>query len=277
MLKLLSDQAVSRYREDGFVFPLQAYSTEAAGDLRRNLEAFEAAQGGRLEGGMKQKLHLLLTWVADIVHHPTIVDAVEDVLGPDILCWQTSFFTKEPRDPGYVSWHQDGNYWGLSCDEVMTAWLALSAATPESGCMRMLPGSHRWDRVPHLDTFDENNLLTRGQVMQAEVDERAAVDVVLQPGEFSLHHVDIAHASSPNRSDDRRIGLAIRYITPRVEQTTGVPDSAMLVRGEDHHGHFELEPRPETDMAPAALALHKRVTETRREYIYRTTEIPGRS
>jgi len=275
MTVLTIDEAVSKYREDGFCFPLRACSAAAAADCRAKLEAYEASQEtGRLEGGMKQKLHVMLTWMADIVHTPAILEAVEGLLGPDILCWQTSWFIKEAHDPGFVSWHQDGNYWGLSSHEVATAWLALSPATVASGCMRMAPGSQGWEPVAHDDTFDDNNLLTRGQVMQAEIDESGVVDVELQPGEFSLHHVNLAHASHPNRTGDRRIGLAIRYITPNVRQITGVPDSAMLVRGEDREGHYELEPRPSEDLTPKAVALHKRVTETRGEFIYRTTDIP---
>ena len=269
MTKRLSQEQVDAYRRDGVVHPVPVMSGAEAATYRSALERLERDHPEYLDGGRRQKLHLVQTWMADIVRRPEILDAVEDILGPDILCWQTSLFIKEARDPGFVSWHQDGNYWGLSSHEVVTAWLALSPSTIESGCMKMMPGSHLWDSVEHEDTFDKDNLLTRGQVMKQEMDEAKALDIIVAPGEISLHHVNIAHASAPNHSDDRRIGLALRYVTPRVRQVTGVPDAATLVRGEDKLGNFEMEPAPEYNMAPAAVALHERVTNTRKGFIYK--------
>src|SRR3546814_2547502 len=133
-----------------------------------------------------QKTHLLLTWMADLVRHPKILDAVEDVLGPDILCWQTTFFIKKANDPGYVSWHQDSTYWGLSTPYVVPAWVAFSPSHLTSGCMRVAPGTHMLDQLPHSYTFAANNLLTRGQALAVAVDDSTAVAMILQPGEISL-------------------------------------------------------------------------------------------
>jgi ectoine hydroxylase-related dioxygenase (phytanoyl-CoA dioxygenase family) len=199
-----------------------------------------------------------------------ILDAVEDVIGADILCWNTSFFTKEARSPGFVSWHQDATYWGLSEPDVVTAWVAFTESTSRNGNMRVVPGSHRTP-VPHVDTFDPDNLLTRGQEVTVEVDESQAADIMLQAGEMSLHHVLIVHGSGANPSDDRRIGFAIRYIPPRVRQTGGRRDSATLVRGEDAFGHFEPEPRPDADLDPAMLALHAEISERQARILYRGT------
>ncbi len=272
MTQALSEAARQQYRDSGYYFPLRALSAAQAAEYRANLEAFEASQGGKLRGRMGQKLHLLLTWMDDLVRNPAILDAVEGVLGPDILCWQASFFIKEAQDSGFVTWHQDSTYWGLSEPEVLTAWVALSPATLESGAMRVLPGTQKWDQIPHTDSFDEKNLLTRGQAVDAEIDESHAIDLVLEPGEFSLHHVRLVHASKPNRTDDRRIGLAIRYVAPHVRQATGVPDSALLVRGEDRYGNFEAERSPLADMHPDAVALHARITETREGFLYAGTD-----
>ena len=272
MTTSLSDAARQHYRDQGYYFPLRALSTAQAAENRANLEAFEASQGGRIAGRMRQKLHLLLTWMDDLVRNEAILDAVEGVLGPDILCWQTSFFIKKAQDPGFVTWHQDSTYWGLSEPDVCTAWVALSPATLESGAMRVMPGTQKWDQVTHTDSFDENNLLTRGQSVDAESDDSQAVDLVLSPGEFSLHHVRLVHASKPNKTGDRRIGLAIRYVAPHVSQATGVPDSALLVRGEARYGHFEAERSPAADMHPDAVALHARITEAREGFIYAGTE-----
>jgi len=195
---------------------------------------------------------------------------VEDVIGPDILCWNTSFFTKEARSPGFVSWHQDATYWGLSEPDVVTAWVAFTESTSRNGNMRVVPGSHRTP-VPHVDTFDPDNLLTRGQEVTVEVDESQAADILLQAGEMSLHHVLIVHGSGANPSDDRRIGFAIRYIPTRVRQTGGPRDSATLVRGEDAFGHFEPEPRPDADLDPAMLALHAEISDRQARILYRGT------
>ena len=245
---------------------------ERAGEFRCSLERFELEHPDYMSGIKGQKLHLVTTWMAELVRHSEILDAVEDILGPNLLCWQTSLFIKEAREPSFVSWHQDGNYWGLSSNDVITAWLALSPSTVESGCMKMIPGSHEWCRVKHKDTFEKGNLLTRGQVMDIKLDEAKAANLVVQPGEISLHHVNIAHCSAPNQADERRIGIAMRYVTPEVKQITGVPDSATLVRGIDMCGNFAIEPAPAYDFAPSAMVLHERVTNTRSDFIYKGAE-----
>jgi ectoine hydroxylase-related dioxygenase (phytanoyl-CoA dioxygenase family) len=170
-----------------------------------------------------------------------------------------------------VSWHQDATYWGLSSPDVVTAWIALSPSTIEAGAMRVLPGTQT-SQVGHRDTFHQHNMLTRGQEVMVDVDGKGAVDLVLQPGEMSLHHVRLIHGSEPNRSDDRRIGFAIRYIPTSVRQIAGPRDSATLVRGIDTYHHFDDEPRPEFDMSPAALALHQSITERQAQILYRGTD-----
>lgn len=272
MGKILSKAEIQSYNERGYHFPVRVMSAEDAAGLRARLEAFEAGQRKDMRDPSMQKLYLLHTWIADLVRNPTLLDAVEDILGPDLLCWQASFFIKEPASPGFVSWHQDATYWGLSAPDVCTAWVAFTPATLENGAMKVSTGSHLQPPMPHNDTFAPDNLLTRGQEITAEVDPDSVVDMVLEPGEMSLHHIMLAHASAPNRSDDRRIGLAIRYIGTHVRQTSGVPDSAMLVRGEDRYGHFEAETPPVSDMHPDAVALHKRITETRQKFIYAGTD-----
>lgn len=272
MPKTLTPEEVGIYHEDGFHFPVRAMPEAEARDYRARLEAFEADQGGYLTGRKRQKLYLVLTWMNDLVRHPRILDAVEDILGPDILCWQAGFFIKEPGTKGYVSWHQDSTYWGLSKPDVCTAWLAFSPVTLESGPMQVAAGTHKGDQLPHEDTFDPDNLLTRGQKVSTEFDRSRVIDMVLQPGEISLHHIRLAHASQPNMTDDRRIGLAIRYVAPHVRQITGVPDSAMLVRGEDRHHNFEIETPPLADMHPDAVALHDRITSAREGFIYKDTD-----
>ncbi|MGE0803046.1 MAG: phytanoyl-CoA dioxygenase family protein [Lautropia sp.] len=266
--KRLSADAVERYRRDGILFPIDVMpAAEAAENLRR-LEAVEAANGGRLAGRIGQKPHLLFPWMTAIVRHPAILDAVEDVLGPNLFCWGGQFFAKDRSDPSYVSWHQDATYWGLSSPDVVTAWVALTPSRRENGCMRVVPGTHR-TQVAHQDTFAEANLLSRGQELKVAVDESAAVDVVLEPGQMSLHHVLIFHGSEANRSPDlRRVGFAIRYVPTYVHQTSGIKESALLVRGVDDYHHFEHEQDPESEMHPAAVARHKAVIDRQMQILY---------
>jgi ectoine hydroxylase-related dioxygenase (phytanoyl-CoA dioxygenase family) len=228
--------------------------------------------GGPLRGDLRHKTHLLFPFLAELVRHPGILDAIEDVLGPDILCWSSNFFIKEAADPAFVSWHQDSTYWGLSSPEVATAWVALTPSNAANGAMAVIPGSHKLDQMPHRDTFHRHNLLTRGQEIAVEVDESQSVPLNLQPGEMSLHHVRLVHGSAPNPSFDRRIGFAIRYIPTSIRQIEG-DDSATLVRGEDRYRHFEHEPRPRIDMDPAMLELHRQIAERNAKILYRGTGV----
>jgi non-heme Fe2+,alpha-ketoglutarate-dependent halogenase len=267
--KGLSEETVARFRRDGYYAPVRAMSREQAAGYRHRLEAFEAAQGRAIPPQYRQKAHLLFTWLADLVRRPEILDAVEDVLGPNLLVWSTSFFIKEANDPAFVSWHQDSTYWGLSAPEVVTAWVAFSDSNHENGCLRVVPGTHTLDQVEHVDTADSNNLLTRGQEIAVAVDEAAAVEIPLQPGEMSLHHIRIFHNSQPNQSNDRRIGFAIRYIPTHISQTSGAKSTATLARGVDDYRHFEHEPRPSADMAPDAVAYHAEVMRRQREVLFK--------
>jgi non-heme Fe2+,alpha-ketoglutarate-dependent halogenase len=271
MPKLLTADQVSGYRKDGFHFPVQAISAAEARTYRDRLEEQERALGGPLTGDMRHKVHLLFTWANELARHPTILDAVEDVIGPDILCWSTTFFTKEAHSPSFVSWHQDATYWGLSTDDVITAWVAFADAPVESGAMKFWPGSHLKKQIEHRDTFDKDNLLTRGQEIAVDVPAGEGVDVALKAGEMSLHHVLLVHGSGPNTTGDRRIGYAIRYIPPHVRQLK-VRDSAMLVRGHDRHGNFDLEPGPRADLDADAVAAHRDAVERSAKALYAGTD-----
>ena len=272
MSKLLNAQQVAIYRKEGYLAPIRVMSEAEARAARATLEEIEAGMGGPLRGDLRHKGHLLFPFLADLIRHPAILDAIEDVLGPDILCWNTNFFIKEAETPSFVSWHQDSTYWGLSSPDVATAWVALTPSNLDNGAMAVIPNSHTADQIPHRDTFDRDNLLTRGQEIMVEVDESEAVPLVLRPGEMSLHHVRLVHGSPPNPSPDRRIGFAIRYIPTSLRQLEG-DDSATLVRGADRFHHFELEPRPARNMEPAMLALHKRLTEKSAQILYRGTGV----
>ena len=266
MPKLLSEAQVAAYRRDGYVFPLRAVDEAAIGETRKRFDELCRQEGGTLTKRTNSKTHLLVTWLAELVRHPRILDAVEDVIGHNLLCWSSGFFHKPAHAPGFVSWHQDSTYWGLSKPDVVTAWVAFAPSVPISGCMRVMPGTHLKDQMAHRDTFSDDNMLSRGQEVAVEVDETKAVDIVLQPGEFSLHHVRIVHGSEPNRADWPRIGYAIRYIPTDMRQLSEIRDSATLVRGHDAYRNFDPEPTPKSDFHPDAVAAHS-------DTIERTTKI----
>ena len=267
---LTASQIATRFAEDGYVFPLDILDSGEAAACRRDLEDLERrARGSKL--GNKAQLnypHLIFRFAHRIVTNPRLLDAVEAILGPDLLVWGSTFFIKEPRSESYVSWHQDLRYWGLDSDAEVSAWVALSPVNRANGCMRFVPGSHKGDLVPHKDTFEADNFLTRGQEADVEVDEAGTVPVILQPGQASFHHGRMLHASGPNRSEERRIGLVVNYITPEVKQVVAEEDFAMLARGEDRYGHFHLVPGPREDLSPEALAWHGRILAAQNEAIY---------
>ena len=272
MPRILSQQQIDQFWRDGCVFPIRVMSETDAAEIRSRLEDFENKAGGPLKGDLRHKSHLLFSWLGDLVRRKEIVDAIEDLYGPNLLCWTTNFFIKEARNPAFVSWHQDSTYWGLDKPDVVTAWIALTSSNHSNGAMSFIPATHTRDQIPHRDSFGKNNLLTRGQEIAVAVDDKQAVTIELRPGEMSLHHVRLVHGSPPNPSDDRRIGFAIRYVPTTVAQIAG-EDSATLVRGVDEHHHFAPEPRPEKDMDPAFVALHRQITERNAQILYRGTAV----
>ena len=263
MGRILTAEQVAAYGRDGFVTPLRAADAAQAArwraDLERSVRGFDAAfpaQEGRRQASSRVKPYLLFRWAAEMVRHPAILDAVEDLVGPDILVFHTTLWWKPAGTENYVPWHQDGTYFGLAPFEHVTAWVALSPSTEESGCVTILPGTHRDGQLPHYDAPDPKAMLSRGQTLRAVPDTARAVPIPLQPGEFSLHHTMVMHASAPNRSADDRIGLGISYIPARVRHVGETRLSATLVRGANTHDHFDLEPAPAADMDAAAVAAH---------------------
>jgi hypothetical protein len=254
----MSGQAASAdfalYPERGYCWPLKAFSAGHARALQRKFLDYWEANIGRFAGCLPRELapllidtHLGLKWVYELAAHPAVLDAVERVLGPNVMVWNTHWFPKFPGDGAYVSWHQDATYWGLSPPNVTTAWIALSNSSKDNGCLRVVPGTHSGDLLPQRETYAPSNMLSRGQEIAVDFDEARAVDLVLKPGEFSLHHIGIVHGSGANASNQARIGLAIRYIAPDVVQQGKEPDVVLLVRGTDAYGHFEIAEQPDRD------------------------------
>jgi hypothetical protein len=260
MSRALSEDLVTRYHSEGFLCPLPALTPAEVRDCRARLEAFESAQGrplGQLPGQLRAKTHLLFPWLDALVRHPAVVAAVEDLLGPDLLVYHLTMWLKEPGDDAFVSWHQDGTYFGLDpADQHVTAWVALTDSTIETGCVTVLPGSHRLGQLPHTAHRNAANLLSNGQQAVADTDSARAVPLVLRAGEVSLHHTHLLHSSAPNRGGDRRVGVGISYIPTRVRHVGSERLTASLVSGRDRFGHFDPEPRPRADLDADARRAH---------------------
>ena len=272
----LSREALTQYERDGFFFPLDILSSEEVATVHHQLEDFESRYQSHPvvgDGEFRTSCHLFLPFLDDLIRHPAILAVVSSILGNDLLVWGTSFFTKEPRSLDYVAWHQDLHYWGLDAKDEVTAWVALSHASVESGCMRFVPASHMTEAA-HTDRPNKDAMLSRGQELVEPVDESQAVNVPLLPGQISLHHGLTFHASLPNRSDRRRIGFAIRYIKPSMRQAGGQTGVASLVQGEDRYHHFELAPRPESIAAPESIAVWQNAVGIQKKINFRNMNTP---
>jgi chlorinating enzyme len=264
MPKKLSSAQVERYARDGFLSPVAALTPDEAADCRAKLAAFERTVGGPLtapgiDEPYRSRTHVLLAWVHGLVSHPAILDAVSDLIGPDILVYTSTWFIKEPESAAIAAWHQDATYFGLRPYVHVTAWLALTDATADNGCMEFLPGSYHRGQLPHRAGVVAASVNRAGQAVTLDIDDAPAVHAPLRAGEFSLHHTLCLHRSQPNRSSGRRVGLAISYV-PTSARHLGVKYKmpAMLVRGVDTSGHFQLEPAPKADFDDAARAAYKR-------------------
>ena len=263
------DDFQSRYQTDGYCFPVDVFSSNEAIAYRHRLESIERRFQSSLplDRFLKFDPHYLLPVVDELVRLPSLLDIVAELLGPDLLVSNTNIFLKEANSEHFVTWHQDLRYIGLDGDDFLTVWLALTPANKENGCMQFLRGSHQ-ERLEHVDTYAEHNMLPRGQSIVNDIAPSRVVDVLLEPGQASIHHGWMAHASGANRSEERRFGLVIRYMAPHLKQTIAPQDYGMLVRGEDRYQHFVSPPRPTQNFEPLAIQRYEKIRSERRGFLY---------
>jgi non-haem Fe2+, alpha-ketoglutarate-dependent halogenase len=255
--KRLTEFELNSYRRDGVLFPISVLNQAEVTGFLACLKELETGLGGAPKPHELGQCHLFFSWAHDLIRHPRILDVVEDVIGPDIVVHATTIFQKRPYDATFVSWHQDGYYLGLDQPDFVSAWVALTDSNAENGCLRVVRESHQRGSFPHGNSAaSDRNLLTSGLEIAVEVEESEATDVVLRPGEISLHHVNIVHGSNPNHSGAPRVGFAIRYVAPHVTQTR--PHfPVVLVRGNDRHGHFALQNDPPGNDFAQSLAAFR--------------------
>ena len=255
MPKLLTEAQVEAYHRDGFVPAIPVLTQAETAAARDAIEAWEAHTGKPLGFPHKSKSYLLFDWADRIAHHPRVLDAVEDLIGPDILLFHATMWIKEPHSPAHVLWHQDGPYFFLDPPLHVTAWVAFTDATEEAGCMRMIPGSHRFGALQHVDKPSEHNMIRRGQGLEGFADGDGTL-VPVPAGCMSLHHTNLVHASASNRAAHRRMGFGLSYIPTRCRPTGPSVPGALLVRGEDRFNHFVREQRLDREGSNLSRRLH---------------------
>ena len=261
MTQSINSSQIQNYWNNGVVYPLTALQQDEALSLIPRFMAIKERMSGWTASKQILKAHLVSTWVNEITRNSRILDAVECLLGPNILLWGATFFAKEPNQSLHVGWHQDLLYWGLQPpDGVLTVWLALSDALEDNGAMQVICGSHLDGIRHHSNSFDGNNMLMGDQNAElTKEDLKRRVTVELLPGQFSMHHSMVLHGSGPNTSDRSRIGLSINYISTDVIQLKNQgQDTAMLVRGTDYYQHFEQEQAPSAEFTPEAISQYRK-------------------
>ena len=258
------------YSNNGYYSPLDAIPSNIAKNAAQKIIEIDTNSSLSLKHPWNLKAHLLADWIYGLATHPSVLDSVEKIIGQDILIQAADIFVKPPKGVKKINWHQDANYWGLDPFELVTGWIALTDATIENGCMRYMPGTHKQNKIKHIETYAEDSALTRGQEISIEIDEEKSIPVLLKAGQIALHHCLTAHASAPNATEDYRIGMAVRYIPCHVRQSSGPPMSTILVRGRDEYGHFNYDPIPKNSFGVDEIAAHEHAMYPHAETNYST-------
>ena len=270
----LSANQLKQYHDEGFVSPINIFSKEKAKEIRNEIELIEKDIPEELEKSGRYNAHLISPLLDEVTHNSKILDAVESLIGKDILVCGTTLFIKNPNEKGFVSYHQDAKYIGLKPYNWVTAWVAITDSNEHNGCMRMWSGSHKDDLKNHNEKFNKGNLLTRGQTVK-DVPKEKTTPLILTAGQMSLHHPTIVHGSDLNKSNDRRIGFVIQsYIGTNVKQVLG-KNSVQLARGNDNHNFHEFIGRPKSLMNKNDLKIKKQENDNLQEIFYKGSSKKG--
>ena len=273
-MSYLSSNQLKQYEDEGFVSPINIFSKEKANEIRNEIELIEKEIPGELDNSGRYNAHLISPLLDEVTHHPKILDAVQSLIGEDILVCGTTLFIKNPHEKGFVSYHQDAKYIGLEPHNWVTAWIAITDSNEYNGCMRMWSGSHKNNLKDHDQMFNEGNLLTRGQTVN-NVPREETTPLILEAGQMSLHHPTVVHGSELNKSNDRRIGFVIQsYIGTNVRQILG-KNSVQLARGIDNYNFHEKIGRTKLLMNEKDLELKKKENDNLQEIFYKGSPKKG--
>ena len=243
-LKTLTSLQVRQYNETGYLMPFHGLDTSEARELSAFFDGVLAAfiELGRTSYSINTA-HLRFARIYQLVQHPRIVDAVSDLLGPNVVCWGSHFFCKMPQDGKRVPWHQDSTYWPLSPTKTVTVWLAIDDADPENANMKFIPRSHLHGLIDYDETNEADTVLDLAVKNPTSYGD-AEVNVALQAGQFSMHSDLLLHGSEANESDRRRCGLTMRYAAADVTTWYDWHKKGFLVRGKDIGAHWANPPIP---------------------------------
>jgi len=261
------------YAETGFLGPVTLMPPGAMRAYRERVEEFEAKHADAPKK-LYQGPHLLLPWMQDLIRNSNLLDAVEDLFGPDLLFMNCGFRIKAPGTKTHSPWHQDALYMKYE-PAWATVMVAFTAFSVENGCLRFIPGSHKWDLLPHEESRENDPIQTRGQRITGNFDRTAETPMPLAPGQAVIFHPMIVHGSEPNRSQARRMGVIFEYC-PTETKRLGSPDSAMLVRGVDRHGNFGVDPVPTQEYGPEETENYFRKIAIRTRESYKGSTIVPR-
>ncbi|MCC7274971.1 MAG: phytanoyl-CoA dioxygenase family protein [Alphaproteobacteria bacterium] len=271
MPKVLSEDAIRRFREDGHHHPVRVLDDDQVRRFRTALEGFEARHPTETRK-LKTKAHLLCPWVDEMIRIPRLLDVFEDLIGPDILCWSAAFRVKEADGATFAGWHQDTVYSPVRPNLTFAA-LALSECGARQGCLSVIPGSHRGEILPHAESSDPTSILARGQYITSDIDTTQAIDLEIKAGEIALFDHGIIHGSRPNLGPDRRIMILIEMMPTSAYLVRG-QESATLVRGRDAYGHFAGERRPTAEFGPEEIAAWHAAVGMRAKNIFADSKLP---
>ena len=270
----LSSNQLKQYEDKGFVSPIDIFSKDKAKEIRNEIELIEKEMPNELEKSGRYNAHLISPLLDEVTHNSEILDAVQSLIGNDILVCGTTLFIKNPNVKGFVSYHQDAKYIGLEPHNWVTAWVAITDSNENNGCMRMWSGSHKDNLKDHDQNFNERNLLTRGQTIK-NVPKKKTTPLILKAGQMSLHHPTVVHGSDLNHSNDRRIGFVIQsYIGTNVKQVLGI-NSVQLARGKDNFKFHKKIGRPKSLLDKNDLKIKKRENDNLQEIFYKGSSKKG--
>ena len=274
-MSYLSSNQLKQYKDEGFVSPINIFSKEKAKEIRNEIELIENKMPGELEKSGRYNAHLISPLLDEITHNSKILDAVQSLIGENILVCGTTLFIKNPNEQGFVSYHQDAKYIGLEPHNWVTAWVAITDSNEKNGCMRMWSGSHKDKLKKHDEKFNEGNLLTRGQTVE-NVPKEKTIPLILEAGQMSLHHPTVVHGSELNKSNDRRIGFVIQsYIGTNVKQVLG-KNGVQLARGVDEFNYHEIIDRPQNLLEEKDIRLKKQENDNLQEIFYKGSDKKGK-
>ena len=274
-MSYLSSNQLKQYKDKGFVSPINIFSKEKAKEIRNEIELIENKIPGELEKSGRYNAHLISPLLDEVTHNPKVLDAVQSLIGENILVCGTTLFIKNPNEKGFVSYHQDAKYIGLEPHNWVTAWVAITDSNEKNGCMRMWSGSHKDNLREHDQKFNDGNLLTRGQTVK-NVPKDETTPLILEAGQMSLHHPTVVHGSEINKSDDRRIGFVIQsYIGTNVKQVLG-KNSVQLARGVDEFNYHEIIGRPQNLLDEKDIKLKKQENNNLQEIFYKGSDKKGK-